>query len=102
MPGTFSAGSRLILVIFALAHFERKIIPYSQPVGWTSEAYFAAPVTLAGPSTRLILVPMTVRCSGQRGIRNYLGFVGDRQTSGFESGLQNAWIRAATAKISRT
>src|SRR6266404_761381 len=97
MPGTFSALSRLIFVIFALGHLERKIMPKSQPSGWTSEEYLAAPVTLAGASMRLACDPMWTRFSGQPGIGNHLGFTGCADASRFERRLHNARIGAAPA-----
>jgi hypothetical protein len=58
MPGILRALSRLTFVIFAAGHFDRRIIPYNQPSGWTSEGYLAAPVTLAAPSMRLVVEPI--------------------------------------------
>src|SRR5271165_1455371 len=57
IPGIRSAGCRSIARMRAAGHSERNIIPYSQLPGCMSEAYFARPLTLAGPSYRTCSLP---------------------------------------------
>src|ERR1017187_2453979 len=77
-------------------------MPYNHPVGWTSEEYLAAPVTLAGPSIRSVPWPITFRFSGQLRITDDLRLVRDRHAGHFQGGGQHAALRAATAKIPGT
>src|SRR5438067_560243 len=104
MPGAALAFSKSIFVIFAAAHFERKIAPQSQPCGCTSYAYFAAPVTFAGPSTRGIGLPTYFLSLGQSDIfvkANDFRFFRRLHARGLQRGGEHARIRAAAAEVSR-
>src|SRR3974390_2695314 len=49
---------------------------------------------------RVVGWPMYLVCAGQLGIFDDLRFRGALDARSFERGLQNVWMRAATAKIS--
>src|SRR4051794_12283655 len=108
MPGTLSALSKLMLVIFAAAHLERRIMPYSQPSAWMSEEYRAWPVNLALASTRHVRWLMCFVSLGQlrlgageSAISNHLrvALAGGGHAGGLHRRLHDARIRAATADV---
>ena len=80
-PGAFCAALRSIDTTRACGCGERRMRPYSRPGRLMSYAYFAAPVTFAGPSSRLTRVPTSVGCSGHGYLSCCFGAAGVR-TSG--------------------
>src|SRR6516225_8577743 len=59
-PVTFCAPERSTDTTLACGYGDRMMRPYSMPGRVTSKVYFARPLTLSGPSSRLTRVPTTV------------------------------------------
>src|SRR5208282_517175 len=77
-------------------------MPYNHPPGCTSDGYFAAPVTFAGVSMRVVLAPTTSGFAGQLSIANHLDCLRDRHAGCAKHGREHAMLRATPADVAGT
>src|SRR3989454_6597979 len=99
-PGNFSASEVSIDFTVACAYGERRTLPKSIPGRLMSNVYLARPLALAGPSMRLMRLPMSLRwlASGQ----SYLHFAMSpslHRLGSLEHRLPDSHVGAATAQV---